>query len=77
MMNIGLYYFLSLRFAYSFCGYLLPQQKYIDDTLQCTALSNSHTADTPIELILNYGLQMVVLCMCLHAIVNWLVLWCI
>lgn len=51
MTDLGpLRYFLGLEIAYSSRGYLLSQQKYISDILHRAALSDTRTADTPMEL---------------------------
>lgn len=43
-------YFLGLKVAYSFGGYLVSQQKYTLELLACACLIDDHTADTLMEL---------------------------
>ena len=51
MKDLGpLRYFLGLEVARSERGILLSQQKYLSDILSRSALTDTRTADTPLEL---------------------------
>ncbi|XP_020246350.1 uncharacterized protein LOC109824225 [Asparagus officinalis] len=59
MKDLGsLRYFLGIEVASSSCGYILSQQKYITDILECATLSDPSIATTPLFTPMEINLKL-------------------